>query len=62
MDDGVWDKAIARNISLEVRQSGSKIIVLDTKAIMYDIADMGLMFTSEDLEDNAQKVVEEICK
>ncbi|XP_046839549.1 contactin-5-like [Xenia sp. Carnegie-2017] len=62
MDDGVWDKAIARNISLEVRQSGSKIIVLDTKAIMYDIADMGLMFTSDDLEDNAQKVVEEICK
>ncbi len=62
MDNGLWDKTMARKISKAIRQSGTKVIVLDTENIMHDIADRGLDFSSENLEENIEAVRNEICK
>lgn len=62
MDDGLWDKTLARKISKAIRQAGTKVIVLDTSNIMHDIADQGLDFTSDNLDENVETVKEEICK
>ncbi|CAB3995531.1 contactin-5 isoform X1 [Paramuricea clavata] len=62
MDNGLWDKTMARKISRAIRQAGTKVIVLDTENIMHDIADKGLDFSSENLEENVEVVRKEICK
>jgi adenylylsulfate kinase-like enzyme len=62
MDNGLWDKTMARKISRAIRQAGTKVIVLDTENIMHDIADKGLDFSSENLEENVEAVRKEICK
>lgn len=62
MDNGLWDKTLARKISKEIRQAGTKVIVLDTANIMHDIADQGMDFASEKLDENVETVKEEICK
>ncbi|XP_028410884.1 contactin-5-like [Dendronephthya gigantea] len=62
MDNGLWDKTLARKISKAIRQSGTKVIVLDTQNIMHDIADQGLDFTSDNFEENVEEVRKEICK
>ena len=62
MDNGLWDKTTARKISKAIRQSGTKVIVLDTENIMDDLADQGLDFSSEKLEENVEEVRKEICK
>ena len=62
MDDGLWDKSTARKISKAIRQSGTKVIVLDTRNIMHDIADQGLDFTSDNFEEKIEEVRKEICE
>jgi adenylylsulfate kinase-like enzyme len=62
MDNGLWDKSMARKISKAIRQSGTKVIVLDTDNIMHDIADQALDFSSDNLEENVEEVRKEICK
>ena len=62
MDNGLWDKTMARKISKAIRQSGTKVIVLDTENIMHDLAHKGLDFSSDNLEENVEEVRKEICK
>ena len=62
MDDGLWDKRVARRQSKELRNKGTQIIMLDTKTIMGELADLGLSFTTEKLEDNVEKVAQKICQ
>lgn len=63
MDDGTWDKRLARKLSKTLRNSGTQIIILDLQKmkIMHDIADKGLEFTSDKLEENVEEVATEIC-
>ena len=61
MDGGTWDKRAARKHSKELREKEIQIVILDTRHIMHEIADIGLEFTSQKLKSNVEKVAHKIC-